>query len=51
MPLPNKPLHVRRRFNDKRSESYVITDVYAYEISTDEPERSGIVYLARRIND
>ena len=48
-PRENKPLYLRRRFNDRKADCFVITEVYRYEISTDEPERSGIVYLARRI--
>lgn len=49
-PREHKPLYIRRRFNDTKSTGYLITEVYCYEISTDEPERSGIVYLARQID-
>lgn len=48
-PQPNKPLYVRRKFNDKRADCYVITDVYRYEIIENEPARSGIIYLARQV--
>jgi hypothetical protein len=47
-PRENKPFYVRRTFNDQRHvRCFVITDVYAYEVIENEPERSGIVYLAR----
>ncbi len=50
-PQPNKPLWLRRRFDDpdRKARCFVITDVLRYEIAADEPERSGIVYLAREI--
>lgn len=48
-PRENKPLYVRRRFNDRAARCYVITGVYRYEIFENEPESSGIVYLARQV--
>lgn len=48
-PRENKPLYLRRRFNDRKARCFIITEVHRYEISEDEPERSGIVYLAREI--
>ncbi len=48
-PRPDKPLYLRRRFNDRNATCYVITDVLRYEIIADEPQRSGIVYLAREV--
>lgn len=44
----NKRIYVRPTFGDQRRvRCFLITDVYAYEIVENEPERSGIVYLAR----
>ena len=50
-PQVSKPLYFRRRFKDKNaSQALVLTAVYRYEIFTEEPERSGIAYLARQID-
>lgn len=55
-PRENKPLRVRPHFEERRLRankvrSFVITDVYAYEVFENEPERSGIIYLAREIDE
>lgn len=54
-PLLNKPINVRPFFEEKRLRTnkvrrFVLTDVYRYEIFENEPERSGIVYLARQVD-
>lgn len=54
-PLLNKPIYVRPFFEDRLMRSntvrcFVLTDVYRYEIFENEPERSGISYLARQID-
>ncbi|BAL87274.1 hypothetical protein AMIS_20540 [Actinoplanes missouriensis 431] len=38
-------------FEKRNCRILMLVDVYQYEISTEEPERSGIVYLAREIKD
>jgi hypothetical protein len=50
-PQPNKPLYLRPRFNDsdRKARCFIITEVHRYEIVENEPERSGIVYLARQV--
>lgn len=39
----------KRLFEKRRERCFIVDDVYQYEISTEEPERSGIVYLAREV--
>lgn len=53
-PLLNKPLYIRPFFEDRMLRAnpvrcYVLTDVYRYEVFENEPERSGISYLARQV--
>lgn len=53
-PLLNKPLYIRPFFEEKimrtnKVRCFVLTDVYRYEIFENEPERSGISYLARQV--
>lgn len=56
-PRENKPIRIRPHFEGRgflhpnRIRSYVITEVFAYEVFENEPERSGIVYLAREFVD
>lgn len=50
-PQPNKPIRVRRRPGDSRTRGFVVTAVLQYEIVEDDPQQSGIVYLARPIAD
>lgn len=50
-PRENKPVWVRQRSGDKKSKGYVITDVLQYEIVENDPDQSGIVYLARQIQE
>lgn len=53
-PVLNKPLYVRPFFEERRLRTnpvrcFVLTDIYRYEIFENEPERSGISYLARQV--
>jgi hypothetical protein len=50
-PRENRPLRVRRRPNDTRSTTYLITDVLCYEIVENDPQQSGIVYLAKQVEN
>lgn len=53
-PMLNKPLYIRPFFEERmlrnnKARCFVLTDVYRYEVFENEPERSGISYLAREV--
>lgn len=49
VPELNKPIWVLRRPADRPQHGYLITGVIQYQIVTEQPDESGIVFAGRRI--
>ncbi len=50
VPELNKPLWILRRATDQPRDGVVLTSVIQYQIVTDQPDESGIVFAGRRID-
>ncbi len=49
VPELNKPLWVLRRATDQPRNGVILTSVIQYQLVTEQPDESGIVFAGRRI--